>query len=158
MSRVHVNREVKLDPMDMAIIGQLQGDAMMTNAAVARALLSSEETIRRRMHTLQDKCVISRKLELDWRALGYGVEVIIRIATTDDVGTIMAYIKEQADLDGAPFKKALIEEGRVVTGQFDLVLTVRTRDLTHWMEFRRKLLACPGVSAFQDEVVLETVS
>jgi Lrp/AsnC family leucine-responsive transcriptional regulator len=69
-----------LDSLDRRIIEQLQINARIRTAELARRVGLSPPAVAERIHQLEDSGVLSYVAEVDPRALGYAVCVIVRVS------------------------------------------------------------------------------
>ena len=104
-----------MDELDQRIIGLLQMDGRIPNAALARDLGVSEATIRRRVNRLIQKDIIRITAVLNMEELGYTTSAFIglqvRPGKADDVADALAGM-------------AAVQYVSVTTGSYDVFLWV----------------------------------
>jgi Lrp/AsnC family transcriptional regulator, leucine-responsive regulatory protein len=69
-----------LDPVDRGLLAELQADARMRVAELARRVGLSPPAVADRLRRLTDSGVLACRAEVDPRALGYGVCAIVRVS------------------------------------------------------------------------------
>ena len=73
-----------IDSIDAKIIAELQRDARMSVAELARRIPLSQPAVRERVQKLETAGVIRGfRTEVDARALGYGIRAIMRVGRCD---------------------------------------------------------------------------
>lgn len=142
-----------LDRTDRAILRQLQRDADISNVALAAKVHLSPAACLRRVERLKRAGFIRATVALlDAKALRVGMLVMIGVVL--DRSTPEAF---------AAFEKAAIKisgcmECHVLTGEFDYMLLVRTRDADSFNKLHaEQLLYLPGVRQIRSFVVLRQV-
>lgn len=108
-----------LDKTAKGIIAHLQENGSVTNAAVARRLGVSEETVRRRIHNMRKDGIFQIVAVPSPSALGLNVEATIGI---EPVPAIVDNIVEA--LEGLPEVTQVI----YTTGSFSLLVSVVVKD------------------------------
>ncbi len=134
-----------IDDTDRRILRQMQEDGDMPVAEVAaRAGLSSGACWRRIERLERDGVIRGRKAEIDWRALGYEVQVFLRIT--------LEKTAPHAFDDFLRAARALPEVIVIETllGRVDVRMDVLARDLAHYQEiYRTKILALPHIAEIE---------
>ena len=75
---------ISLDSIDAKIIGELQRDARISVAELARRIHLSQPAVRERVQKLETAGVIRGfRTEVDAQALGYGIRAIMRVGRCD---------------------------------------------------------------------------
>lgn len=145
--------EMDMDRFDIAILGALQRDGSMTNAALAEvANLSASQCSRRRAALEQAGVIEGYSARLNPAKLGFGLRAIIRV-------NLSSHGQRKED-DFARFVAShpQIRSAFSVSGDADYVLDVRVRDLEAFADFvHRHLLPHPQVSQVRSEIVLRTL-
>jgi DNA-binding Lrp family transcriptional regulator len=114
-------QEAALDDTDRAIVSLLVDDARLSVRAIARAIGMSPNAVTERIERLQRRGVIaSYGAQVDPRALGYGMTVIVGLETLHGPQLDETF----EDLLGIPE----VESAHLVTGRWDLVVELRVRD------------------------------
>jgi len=148
-----------LDDADRRLLRHLQADPEMPVAALALAAGLPQATCYRRLDRLRETGVIrASRAVIDWRALGYAVQVSLRI-TLDKTET-----RAFDEFTEAARAVAEVTEIQTFLGRVDLRLSVIARDMPHYQEiYRDRILALPHiadiealmhVSAIKDERTL----
>ena len=139
-----------IDDLDRAILRVLQGNATLSAGAVGRAVGLSQPAAWRRIRRLREAGVLAgRELDLDLRALGFGVTVFLGVKLAAR-GRVSLEDFERA-------VSAIPEVRRVehVLGRYDYRLRVVARDLADFERvLRRRIMALPGVGELDSNVVL----
>jgi Lrp/AsnC family transcriptional regulator, leucine-responsive regulatory protein len=145
-----LNEKPALDAIDRRILRALQSDSAVANQALADAIGLSPPACLKRVRRLRAAGVIARSVALlDASALGYKMLTVARVKLVRPT--------EKAMRD---FERHMREHPRVaqcftVAGDIDYVILVRSRDVAHYQDFARKILAsAPGIRSYTSEIVL----
>ncbi|MDO5625467.1 MAG: Lrp/AsnC ligand binding domain-containing protein [Pseudomonadota bacterium] len=143
----------ELDRTDRAILRQLQRDASISNVALATKVHLSPPACLRRVERLKREGFIQATVALlNPQALGAGMLVVIGVVL--DRSTPEAF----AAFEKAAAKISGCMECHVVTGEFDYLLLVRTRDGDNFNRLHaEQLLYLPGVRQIRTFMVLKQV-
>ncbi|WP_299970662.1 Lrp/AsnC family transcriptional regulator [uncultured Roseobacter sp.] len=131
-----------LDDLDRRLLRHWQADATLSPAELAATVGVTPAKVSRRIARLQDTGVIEGiGAVIDWSALGYTVEVSLRI-TLD---------KTQAgSFDGfITAARAVPEVTEIQTflGSVDVRLNIIARDVAHYQQiYRERILTLPHIS------------
>jgi len=143
--------DTALDAIDRKILRILQRDSLIANQALADAVGLSPPACLKRVRRLRAAGVIQRTAALlAPEMLGYPLLTVARIKLDRP--------REKAMRD---FEQRMRELPRVVqcltvAGDIDYVVLVRSRDVAHYQDFARRVLAtAPGIRAYTSEIVLE---
>lgn len=143
--------ETALDAIDRRILRALQRDSLISNQALADAVGLSPPACLKRVRRLRAGGVIARTAaQLAPETLGYPLLTVARIK--------LERPREKAMRE---FERRMRELPRValcltVAGDIDYVVLVRSRDVAHYQEFARQVLAtAPGIRAYTSEIVLD---
>lgn len=131
-----------LDDVDRRIIRQFQADPLLSVSELADRAGVTPSTLTRRLSHLRGIGVI-RGLHsvIDWRALGYTVEVSLRV--TLDKTRRNAF----EDFIAAARDVPEVIEIQTFLGQVDARLSVIARDLAHYQVlYRERLLTLPNIA------------
>ena len=148
------NREVfKLDPVDLRLLGQLQGDARITNVALAECANLSPAPCLRRVRDLETAGVIRGYVALlDPEAIGLNVSVFIQVSLEKQVGSALRTFEET--IGSYPE----VMECYLMTGDSDYLLRVVATDLKALQSFIVDRLACiPNVANIRSSMALKEV-
>lgn len=142
-----------MDSLDRSILISLQKDGRQTNARLAESLGLSASAMLERVRRLErDGFICGYSARIAPEALGLAVQAVIgvRLRVHDKTA-----IEE--------FERRIVHVTHVcgcdhVTGQFDYLLRIAVRDLSHLRELiRGDLAAIPGVSKVETMLVLGEV-
>ena len=131
-----------LDDTDRRLLRHLQADPGLTNAELSeRCGLSAASCWRRIEAMTAQGIILSHEAEIDWAALGYGVEVSLRF--TLDKTQPRAFEEFIAAAREVPE----VLEIQTFLGRVDLRLLVIARDLPHYQEiYRDRILTLPHIA------------
>lgn len=134
-----------LDDTDRRILRQMQEDGDMPIAELAaRAGLSAGACWRRIERLEREGVILGRRVEIDWRALGYEVQVFLRVT-----------LEKTAPRAFDDFLRAARELPEVVAietllGRVDVRMDVLARDLAHYQEiYRTRILGLPHIAEIE---------
>jgi Lrp/AsnC family leucine-responsive transcriptional regulator len=140
-----------LDAIDRKILRRLQRDSLISNQALADEVGLSPPACLKRVRRLRAAGVIQRTAALlAPEALGYPLMTVVRIK-----------LDRPREKAMRAFEQRMRELPRVahcltVSGDTDYVVLVRSRDVAHYQDFARQVLAtAPGIRAYLSEIVLE---
>lgn len=141
---------VALDDIDRQLIHALVRDAAQSASALGRRFGLSQPATWRRIKRLQDAGVITgRRLELNAKALGFGVTVFlgIKLATKGRVSL--------EDFERAVAGIPEVQTVEHVLGRYDYRLRVVARDLPDFERvLRRRIMTLPGAGEVEANVLL----
>lgn len=143
--------DLRIDGKDKRILEMLRRNARTPFLEMARELGVSGATVHERVRNLEKVGVIRGfSADIDYKRLGYGVTAVVSV------------VLEHPDLDLGRLREGIssipeITEAHNLTGDADLLLTVRTRD----MDGLRDLLTgrvqnLPGVRRMSTALVLDS--
>ena len=126
---------VDLDKTDQRVLALLQEDADISTAALADKLHISQSPCWRRINRLMEAGLIKRRVALlDREALGMDVVVFATVNLTQSGRqNLLAF---ERDIEGHPE----VVECYTMTGIWDYVLKIVTRDIKHYEDFVRNTL------------------
>ncbi|MEW6735901.1 MAG: Lrp/AsnC family transcriptional regulator [Acidobacteriota bacterium] len=143
----------RLDEFDKKLLRLLQQNNRMTADELSEAVRLSSSAVQRRLKRLRDEKVIEADVSIISPSVaGIGVTCVVDIILED--GNSRALEK---------FKSTMRERSEVmqcyfVTGTYDFVILVNTRDMRHYEEFAKKwLMDNPNVKHFYTHVVMDKV-
>lgn len=144
---------MNIDRTDLRILRHLEQNGKITNQELADAAALSVSACFRRVKLLEDSGVIAGyRCIIGNREVGLGFETLVNVSMRTD-----------SDRWHENFVKALddwpeVIEARIVSGQYNYVLTVRTSSLDHYSDFViNKLHKSPGVMSISSSIVLATL-
>ncbi|SIS79222.1 transcriptional regulator, AsnC family [Roseivivax lentus] len=131
-----------LDDVDRRILRQYQATPEVSGQELAERAGVTPATLTRRLDRMRAAGVLRGvRAVIDWAALGYAVEVSLRVTLDKS--------QPQAFEDFAAAARAVPEVLEIQTflGQVDVRLSVIARDLAHYQRlYREKLLALPHIT------------
>ena len=140
-----------LDAIDRKILRRLQQDAAISNQALADEVGLSPPACLKRVRRLRAAGIIRRTAALlAAEALGYPLLTVARIK--------LERPREKAMQDFERRMRALprVAQCLTVAGDIDYIVLVRSRDVAHYQDFARHVLAtAPGIRAYTSEIVLD---
>ena len=142
-----------LDDYDKAILRLLQQNNRLTTEQLAEKVNLSQSAIQRRLAKLRQEKIIEADVSIiSPSAVGIGIVCVVDVI-----------LQEGSSKAIENFKKAMLKCPEVsqcyyVTGTYDFVLIVNTRDMRHFEEFQKKnLLDNPNLKHFYTHVVMDKV-
>lgn len=144
---------IMLDETDRRILRQYLAEPGMARAELASRAGVTVATLWRRLERLQAAGVIrAERAVIDWRALGYAVEVSLRFTLdkTDPraFDTFIAAAREVPEV-------LAIE---TFLGRVDVRLNVIARDMAHYQEvYRTRILTLPHIAEVEALMLISTI-
>lgn len=131
-----------LDDTDRRILRQYQADPTASAAQLADRAGLTQATCWRRIERMQENGIIrGTRAVINWQALGYEVEVSLRI--TLDKTQPQAFENFAAEARKIPE----VLEIQTFLGQVDARLGLIARDMTHYQEiYRNRILSLPHIT------------
>ncbi len=131
-----------LDDVDRRILRHFQAEPSLTTAELAERCRISSGVCWRRMEKMQAAGVIEgQEAVIDWAALGYAVEVSLRI--TLDKTQARAF----DEFTAAAREVAEVIEIQTFLGRVDVRLSVLARDMAHYQQvYRDRILTLPHIA------------
>ncbi len=131
-----------LDDFDRRILRHLQNDPDMSIPDLADLLSVTPARVARRLDRLTQNGILKgQRAVIDWKAMGYAVEVSLRI-TLDKTQTraFDDFIEAARDIPE-------VIEIQTFLGRVDLRLSVIARDMAHYQRiYRSRILTLPHIS------------
>jgi Lrp/AsnC family leucine-responsive transcriptional regulator len=144
---------MKLDPIDIRILNELQNDSSHSNVELAKRVHLSPSPCLMRVKALKDKGVIRNYVALaDPKVLGLGLNVFISIS-----------LKEQSKEALAEFEQRISEHDEVMecylmTGDSDYLIRVAVADMGALEKFiLEQLTPIPGIEKIRSSFALKQV-
>lgn len=131
-----------LDDQDRRLLRYWQAEPTLTMAELAdRAGMTQGRTVRR-IARMQDSGIVQgTRAVIDWVALGYAVEVSLRITLDKTQGNAFDAFMAQARLVPE------VIEMQTFLGRVDLRLSIIARDMPHYQKiYREKILTLPHIA------------
>jgi Lrp/AsnC family transcriptional regulator len=131
-----------LDDTDRRILRHFQADPDLGTAALAERAGVTQATCWRRLERLAARGILKgQQAVIDWQALGYAVEVSLRI-TLDKTVT-----RAFDDFLAAARDIPEVLEIQTFLGRVDLRLSVIARDMAHYQQlYRSRILTLPHIA------------
>lgn len=131
-----------LDDIDRRILRHLQASPTLSNAELAELANLTASQVYRRIERMQaQKLILGKEAVIDWTALGYEVEVSLRI--TLDKTRSRAF----DDFIAAAREVPEVIEIQTFLGRVDLRLSVIARDMAHYQQiYRNRILTLPHIA------------
>ncbi|MGE5385759.1 MAG: Lrp/AsnC family transcriptional regulator [Betaproteobacteria bacterium] len=144
---------IQLDAIDLRLLERLQGDARISNVALAEVANLSPAPCLRRVRDLEASGVIRGYVGLlDPEALGLHVSMFIQVSLEKQIGSALKTFEET--IESYPE----VMECYLMTGDSDYLLRVVGRDLKALQHFIVDRLArIPNVSNIRSSVTLKQV-
>lgn len=142
-----------LDDTDRRLLRQLQADPTLSVADLSEATRIAPATCYKRLDRLHETGVIrATRSVIDWAALGYTVEVSLRI--TLDKTQARAF----DDFLAAARDIAEVLEIQTFLGRTDARLSLIARDLGHYQQiYRDRILALPHIADIEALMNVATI-
>lgn len=136
---------LRLDDTDRRLLRLMQDEGELAIAELAaRAGLSAAAGWRRIERLEREGVILGRQVEIDWRALGYEVQVFLRV--TLDKTAPRAF----DDFLRAAREMPEVAAIETLLGRVDVRMDVFARDLAHYQEiYRTKILALPHIAEIE---------
>lgn len=131
-----------LDDTDRRLLRLLQAEPTLTNAELAGSANLSVSKVFRRIEKMQAQgMILGKEAVIDWSALGYEVEVSLRI--TLDKTQARAF----DDFIAAAREVPEVLEIQTFLGRVDVRLSVIARDMTEYQQvYRKRILTLPHIA------------
>lgn len=144
---------MQIDDIDRRILRQLLADPEAPRADLAARAGVTPATCWRRLERLQAQGVIrGQRAVIDWRALGWGVEVSLRF--TLDKTDPRAF----DDFIAAARKVPEVVAIQTFLGRVDVRLNVIARDMAHYQEiYRNRILPLPHIADIEALMLISTI-
>jgi Lrp/AsnC family transcriptional regulator len=131
-----------LDDLDRRLLRHWQADTSLSPADLGPLCGTSAATAARRIARMQDAGVIEGIVAvIDWRALGYEVEVSLRV-------TLDKTVAGAFDLFLAAARQVPeVTEIQTFLGRVDVRLNIIARDMAHYQDiYRQRILTLPHMA------------
>jgi Lrp/AsnC family transcriptional regulator len=144
---------MQIDDTDRRILRHWLDDPGQERAVLAARAGVTPATLWRRIERLRAAGVIRREaVVIDWRALGYAVEVSLRF--TLDKTDPRAF----DDFIAAAREVPEVTSIETFLGRVDVRLTVIARDMGHWTGiYRQRILVLPHVQEVEALMLISTI-
>jgi Lrp/AsnC family transcriptional regulator len=144
---------MQLDDTDRRILRQLLADPALQTGELALRAGVTQATCWRRLERLREAGVIrARGVRIDWRAMGYEVEVSLRF--TLDKTDPRAFDEFLAAARAVPEVVAI----ETFLGRVDVRLNVIARDMAQYQDiYRHRILTLPHISDIEALMLIATI-
>jgi Lrp/AsnC family leucine-responsive transcriptional regulator len=143
---------MQLDAIDHSILNKLQKNGRLSNVQLAAEVGLSESACLRRVKILEESGVIDRYVMLiSQSAIGKPDNVFVRVTLDGQQREKLAAF--ETDIT----RVSEVMECYLMSGDFDYLLRVITRDNTDYVRIHNKLTSLPGVMRVQSSFALRTV-
>ena len=144
-------RRVKLDRIDLRILGDLQEDGRMTNVELARRAGISAPPCLRRVRALEKAGFVrGYHADLDAEKLGFEVMFIALVGLDSQSEAVLS------EFEALMAEWQEVRECHMVRGAGDFVLKIVARNTAHENELTTQLTAAPHVATVQTIQVIRT--
>ncbi|WP_136634289.1 Lrp/AsnC family transcriptional regulator [Pseudooceanicola onchidii] len=142
-----------LDKIDLSILREVQQNARISMTELARRVGLSKTPVTQRVQAMEKSGVIAAyRAVLSPRKLGLSHVTYMEVRLLD---TTEAALRRFND---AVRQIAEVEECYMIAGNFDYLLKVRSRDITHFRTIMGdQISALPGVASTSSFVAMEAV-
>ena len=142
-----------IDDTDRRLLRFLQEDASQSMAALAADAGIGAASCWRRIERMEAAGIIkARKMRIDPKALGYEVEVSLRVTLDKTQGNALdAFI-------AAARQVPEVNEIQTFLGRVDVRLNVLARDMSHYQDiYRRAILSLPHIADIEALMLVSNV-
>lgn len=141
-----------LDSIDHSILNKLQKNGRLSNVQLASAVGLSESACLRRVKILEESGVIDRYVMLvNQRAIGKPGNVFVRVSLDGQQREKLAAFEAEVT------QVSEVMECYLMSGDFDYLLRVITRDNDDYVRVHNKLTSLTGVMRVQSSFAMRTV-
>lgn len=144
---------MQLDEYDKSLLRLLQRNNRLTTEELSKEVNLSQSAVQRRITRLREEKIIEADISvISPAAAGIGLTCVVDVILQEgNAKSIQAFQNEM-------LKCAEVSACYYVTGTYDFVLIVHTRDMTHFEDFQKqKLQGNPNTKHFYTHVVMEKV-
>lgn len=144
---------LELDDLDMRLLRLLQQDATMSAAELGLQAGAAAASCWRRIERMEERGIIKgRRIEIDPKALGYEVEVSLRVTLDKTQSNAFdVFIAAARDI-------AEVNEIQTFLGRVDVRLNVLARDMAHYQQiYRTRILALPHIADIEALMLVANV-
>jgi Lrp/AsnC family transcriptional regulator, leucine-responsive regulatory protein len=148
-----MRNDVPMDVMDRAILGHLQADGRLPNAALAeRVHLSPSPCLRRLKRLERDGTIRGYRAILDRRRIGLGLTVFVEVKVTSHSA------RRAAEFETAVAGIDAIVGCYIVAGSADFLLEVVVPDLAAYERLLLDtIMELPGVTDVRSNIAIRTI-
>jgi Lrp/AsnC family transcriptional regulator, leucine-responsive regulatory protein len=142
-----------LDDFDKALLRLLQQNNRLTTEELSKLVNLSQSAVQRRVSRLRETKMIEADVAIiSPSAAGVGLTCIVDVALKE--GNLRAMEKFKQEMLACEE----VSQCYYVTGSYDFVLLVNTRDMSHFEQFQKKyLVENSNLKHFYTHVVMERI-
>lgn len=143
----------ELDEYDKKLLRLLQHNNRLTTERLSEEVNLSQSAVQRRITKLRAEKIIEADVSIiSPAAIGIGITCVVDVILHE--GSSKAIDKFKNEMKGCPE----VSQCYYVTGSYDFVLIVNTKDMSHFEEFSKKyLMDNPNLKHFYTHVVMDKV-
>jgi Lrp/AsnC family transcriptional regulator, leucine-responsive regulatory protein len=143
----------QIDEFDKKILNQLQQNNRITAEELGDMVNLSTSAVQRRLKKLREEKIIEADISIiSPYAIGIGITCIVDVIL--EVGSSKAIDFFKTSISACPE----VMQCYYVTGTYDFVLVVNTKDMRHYEDFSKLyLMDNPNVKQFYTHVVMDKV-
>lgn len=143
---------MQIDDTDRRILRQMLADPDLDRVALAVRAGVTSATLWRRLDRLKSAGLLRQRARIDWRKLGYEVEVSLRFSLDktdprafDEFITAAREVPEVIGIE-------------TFLGRVDVRLNVIACDMAHWQEiYRSRILTLPHIAEVEALMLISTI-
>jgi len=142
-----------LDDYDKKLLRLLQQNNRLTTEELSNEVHLSQSAVQRRLTKLRNEKIIEADVSIiSPAAAGIGITCVVDVVLHDGTSKSIDQFKE------AMSKCTEVAQCYYVTGTYDFVVIVNTRDMRHFEAFSKQhLMDNPNLKHFYTHVVMDTV-
>jgi len=144
---------LRLDEIDKKLLRLLQQNNMLTTEEISQKISLSQSAVQRRITRLRNEKIIEADVSIiSPAAAGVGITSVVDVILQEGNSKAIGLFKTEM------MKCSEVSQCYYVTGTYDFVLIVNTRDMQHYEEFQKtKLMDNPYLKHFYTHVVMDKV-
>jgi len=152
MIKEQIMPNISLDTIDRSILSKLQKNGRLSNVQLADEVGLSESACLRRVRILEESGIIDRYVMLiNQSAIGKPGNVFVRVTLDGQQREKLAAFETEIS------RVSEVMECYLMSGDFDYLLRVITKDNEDYVRVHNKLTSLPGVMRVQSSFALRTV-
>lgn len=143
-------KDFELDKFDRALLSLIQINNRVSAEAMGSDIGLSTASVQRRLKRLRDENVITADVSIvDRNLLGYHIQILVHVEMERESKQSIASFRESLA------KHECVQHSFYVTGQYDFILIVIARDMSHYETIAEELfLHSDEVKSFTTSVVM----
>ena len=142
-----------MDEYDLKLLRLLQKNNRLTTEELSAEVNLSQSAVQRRITKLRNEKIIEADVSIiSQKALGLGITCVVDVILHEGNSKAIDSFKVEM------MKCQEVSLCYYVTGSYDFVLIVNTKDMVHFEEFQKtKLMDNPNLKHFYTHVVMDKV-